>query len=72
MRFGDDWPGVFFRGDDALRLAAALEAMLDGEVDELTLTVVRDFCTDLLSCRMTLGEPEGIQRAFIEVPDESD
>jgi hypothetical protein len=29
MKFGDDWTGVFFRGDDAFGYALALQAMLD-------------------------------------------
>jgi len=28
IRFGDDWPGVFIRGDDALLFAALLDRLL--------------------------------------------
>ena len=29
VRFGDDWPGIFIRGDDVLRFVLALEVTLD-------------------------------------------
>lgn len=29
IKFGDDWTGVFFRGDDALHYALALKGLLD-------------------------------------------
>jgi hypothetical protein len=29
MRFGDDWPGVFFRGDNAFAYSVTLTRMLD-------------------------------------------
>lgn len=29
MQFGDDWPGVFIRGDNALFMAMALTAILE-------------------------------------------
>lgn len=29
MKFGDDWPGVFIRGDDAFACAEALQTLLD-------------------------------------------
>jgi hypothetical protein len=30
IRFGDDWPGSFIRGDEAAWYASCLEAVLDG------------------------------------------
>lgn len=33
MRFGDDWPGVFLRGDDALPLASSIENILTAIVN---------------------------------------
>jgi len=32
-QFGDDWPGVFIRGDNAFAYALALQAVLDGRAD---------------------------------------
>jgi hypothetical protein len=29
MQFGNDWPGVFIRGDDALSFANSLQTLLD-------------------------------------------
>lgn len=33
VQFGDDWPGVFIRGDNAFAYAMALETVLDGRKD---------------------------------------
>jgi len=30
IQFGDDWPGIFIRGDEALGMAVYLEAFLNG------------------------------------------
>jgi hypothetical protein len=37
LKIGDDWPGVFVRGDEALGFASALKAskLQNGIVDEL-------------------------------------
>lgn len=31
MQFGDDWPGLFLRGDEALFAAQALRFAIDGD-----------------------------------------
>lgn len=30
VQFGDDWPGLFIRGDDAIMLAAAMRRVIAG------------------------------------------
>lgn len=35
-QFGDDWPGVFIRGDNAFAYAMALNALIAGRTDVLT------------------------------------
>jgi hypothetical protein len=52
MQFGDDWPGVFFRGDDALNFAnmislALTELPKDARNVRAVLTGLRD---ELRSC----------------------
>lgn len=32
VQFGDDWPGVFIRGDDALHYAAIMRAMVNADM----------------------------------------
>jgi hypothetical protein len=38
MQFGDDWPGVFIRGDQAGWMAAALGEMLTGVTPNVLVT----------------------------------
>lgn len=34
VQFGDDWPGLFLRGDDAMKLLASIRALeVDGTVN---------------------------------------
>lgn len=33
LQFGDDWPGVFIRGDEAGFMALTLQMFLDGDLD---------------------------------------
>jgi hypothetical protein len=52
--FGDDWPGIFIRGDDAFRYTHALrEAALDLKLGFLTRQVLLGLLDDLESsnCR---------------------
>jgi hypothetical protein len=58
MQFGDDWPGVFIRGDDALGYASTLRRTVERlvEVDSSSVDVARlaDLLVELLgSCRVT-------------------
>jgi hypothetical protein len=56
VRFGDDWPGVFIRGDNAMNFAYHLETLLDEaegvEHIALTMAVLRGLLSDLRSCRL--------------------
>lgn len=40
IQFGDDWPGVFIRGDNAACYSMALDSLLSGSVDPMTLGVL--------------------------------
>jgi hypothetical protein len=51
VQFGDDWPGVFIRGDNALWFAKCLEiALAELPRDTLTKTVLYGLVSDLRSC----------------------
>jgi hypothetical protein len=57
MQFGDDWPGMFIRGDDAawmahsmLAAAQALSDIADGQINAEYLKV---YAEKLRSCRAT-------------------
>ncbi len=55
MKFGDDWPGVFIRGDNALMsYAPALRRLLDGTGNALTRVfddaTLRDLLRDIEAC----------------------
>lgn len=39
IQFGNDWPGVFLRGDNALFYAMALKKMLEAQTERLPLDV---------------------------------
>jgi hypothetical protein len=51
VQFGDDWPGVFIRGDNALWFAKCLEVAL-AELPGYTMTksVLYGLASDLRSC----------------------
>ena len=51
VQIGDDWPGVFIRGDNALmRYAPALEALLTGQQDLISRTGCESLLRLLRSC----------------------
>ena len=55
--FGEDWPGTFIRGDNAMAYALALRALLDygsrGEFqDALDRSVLRGLLSDLESSNL--------------------
>jgi hypothetical protein len=61
LQFGDDWPGVFIRGDDANRYANALERVLGSETpDPRQLAKLRDLLHTLRSC--LVRSPRGVAR----------
>jgi len=47
-----DWPGMFFRGDDAVRMAHTIETVLEDSVTDKTLftMMLSDYATLLKSC----------------------
>lgn len=58
VQFGDDWPGVFLRGDNALGYALALREQLDGDAVEsasnpLTRIKLRGLLRTLTACDVT-------------------
>lgn len=50
IQFGDDWPGVFIRGDNAFALAMSLQAVLGGRKDVFSEASVRGLLELLQSC----------------------
>ena len=53
MQFGDDWPGVFIRGDDAMHYAMSLRAFLNGyDNDVPTRSALVGFIDLLSSCNV--------------------
>ena len=57
VQFGDDWPGVFLRGDNALGYARALREILDGSDEAtshpLTRLKLRGLLIALSACDVT-------------------
>ena len=77
MQFGDDWPGVFIRGDNAVcgyaaPLALAIAELersraAGGDVRELmVLAPLRGLLTTLMSC--DARQQSEVQRATLETP----
>lgn len=67
MVFGDDWPGVFLRGEHALQFASTLEGVLSSRHAPSALGVVDRAVLDglvktLRSCLVNGHMPEGLQR----------
>ena len=53
LQFGDDWPGVFIRGDNAAFYAFALSQYLEeGDKAWLAASQVRDLIRLLQGCRV--------------------
>lgn len=51
IQFGDDWPGVFIRGDNALAFAHHLRSVLHvAGVDPIQVAIIRGLISDLESC----------------------
>ena len=60
MQFGDDWPGVFIRGDNAFGYAQALESILfTYKVSDLNRGQVQGLLNLLRSSNVHMGsEPQ--------------
>lgn len=67
VQFGDDWPGVFIRGDNAMYYAMELGLVLDdleGEIPAMRAHVLRGLRSDLASCESALHPPEPFDPSF--------
>jgi hypothetical protein len=49
-QIGDDWPGVFIRGDNAAYYAMNLQNLLNGNEDVFTRVVLNGLLSDLKGC----------------------
>lgn len=75
MQFGDDWPGVFFRGDEALlfarslgAVAIALKTLNLAENDKFLLRIVEGLEATLSSCSVgDTGWPPTTQKEKADV-----
>lgn len=63
VRFGDDWPGVFLRGDCAAHMAGYLREALAvaKKLDPITRIVLENFCESLES-----ADPGGLPIESVE------
>jgi hypothetical protein len=54
VQFGNDWPGIFIRGDVAFGFRMMLSRVLNfiGPRDSLTALELQDLCDLLESCRI--------------------
>jgi len=53
VQFGNDWCGIFFRGDDAFAFAMALEAYMQDPTNEFNIfnkSVINSLIKVLMSC----------------------
>ena len=50
VQFGDDWPGVFLRGDNAAYYATALRSVLETGGNALERGMLKSLYDDLRSC----------------------
>lgn len=62
VQFGDDWPGVFFRGDTAFAYASQLQEALEGLIvgqgpNPITLAMLRNLMAELQACDVHLQLP---------------
>lgn len=53
VQFGDDWPGVFIRGDNAAYYSMALDSLLSGSVDPMTIGILSGLNELLKSSKAT-------------------
>lgn len=53
VQFDNDWPGVFIRGDNAAYYSMALDRLLSGEIDPVSLGVLSGLNELLKSSNVT-------------------
>ena len=63
VQFGDDWPGVFLRGDTACHYAVVIQQVIDnvdknGYIDALDVVILRSLAGLLGSCDARLIDEE--------------
>ena len=69
MAFGDDWPGLFLRGDVAMGYAMAVEqaykSLRERGLSEMSLLAIqlRDLASDLRMCAIGEHDEDEVQRA---------
>jgi len=63
VQFGDDWPGLFVRGDDCIQLALTLSAALD-----IIAEMVPDFATKILVQDPLEHIKDTIERSVLVTP----
>jgi hypothetical protein len=68
MQFGDDWPGLFIRGDNALGYSLALNTAIDATKDPLTLAQLRSLRSLLVGCDVR-NSPEVQHARIVPRPD---
>jgi hypothetical protein len=65
MQFGDDWPGVFIRGDNAMGMAIALEVVLDTtDVGGFAAMELRGLVRTLRGCDARLSPTVQMMKPF--------
>lgn len=57
IQFGDDWPGIFIRGDNALHFGVTLHTLFDviehndiEQIDPITCVILKGLADLLMSC----------------------
>ncbi len=68
MQFGDDWPGLFIRGDNAFGYSLALNTAIDATKDPLTLAQLRSLRRLLVGCDVR-NSPEVQHARIVPLPD---
>lgn len=62
VRFGEDWPAIHIRGDNAIVLANALAAVLNHHSDPIAWAYARNLHALLVSCSVAELKKEAIDR----------
>jgi hypothetical protein len=62
VQFGDDWPGVFIRGDNAAWFAVHLRDLLtEADLDFAASLTLNDLADLLASCNVGNGPVKGLR-----------
>jgi hypothetical protein len=67
MRFGDDWPGIFIRGDNAMHFAMHLDNLIKGDKKNVISPI---YCAELAkllrSCYFGPEDEPDMQKAELK------